>query len=51
VDAAIIQRLSLLPQLHAMGFFTINRTTFTSVLGTIVTYLIILIQFEAAEPK
>jgi hypothetical protein len=43
---AIIHRLSLVPKLNAMGFFTISRETLTSVFSAILTYLIILVQFQ-----
>jgi hypothetical protein len=46
-----IERLNLIPPLSAMGFFLVNRETLTSVLGTIVTYFIILIQFQSGDNK
>ena len=30
----------------ALGFFNIERSTLTSLVGTILTYLIVLVQFE-----
>jgi hypothetical protein len=49
--AVVIQRMQLIPQLNAMGFFPVKRETLTGVLGTIATYLIILIQFQNDEAK
>jgi len=46
-----IERLKLIPQLSAMGFFPVTKETLTCVLGTIATYLIILIQFQGADNK
>ena len=46
---AMIQRLSLVPRLNAMGFFELGRSTLTSVFSTIATYLFILIQFEQSD--
>jgi hypothetical protein len=52
VDATIVvQRLQLIPQLNAMGFFPVKKETLTGVLGTIATYLIILIQFQNDDLK
>jgi hypothetical protein len=31
---------------HAFGFFNIERSTLTSLVGTILTYLIVLVQFQ-----
>ena len=31
---------------NALGFFSIDRSTLTSLLGTILTYLIVLVQFD-----
>jgi hypothetical protein len=50
-SSAKIERLKLIPPLSAMGFFLVNRETLTSVLGTIVTYFIILIQFQSGDNK
>ena len=30
----------------ALGYFTVDKSTLTAVVGTIITYLIILIQFD-----
>ena len=34
------------PAFNALGFFSIDRSTLTSLLGTILTYLIVLVQFD-----
>jgi hypothetical protein len=34
------------PQLSAMGLFDVKKSTLTSIFGTILTYLIITIQFQ-----
>ena len=42
----IVANLTLESDITAGGFFTVNRAMFTSFLTTVVTYLIILLQFE-----
>ena len=40
----IIQDIEASPKFSALGFFTVDRTTLTAMLGTILTYFIILFQ-------
>ena len=35
----------------AMGFFNIERSTLTSLVSTILTYLIVLVQFQPDNPN
>ena len=37
------------PPFQALGFFNISRSTLTSLLGTILTYLIVLVQFKQSS--
>ena len=42
----LIQKIDTEEPFTALGFFTVDKTTLTSALATVVTYLIILIQFN-----
>ena len=42
----LIQKIDTEDPFTALGFFTVDKTTLTSALATVVTYLIILIQFN-----
>ena len=40
----IIQDIEASPKFSAMGFYTVDRTTLTAMLGTILSYFVILFQ-------
>jgi hypothetical protein len=42
----LIDQVNEAPRLSALGLFDVNKTTLTSIFGTILTYLIITIQFQ-----
>ena len=42
--SVMIEEIKDCEQFSAMGFYTIDRSTLTATLGTVITYLIILIQ-------
>lgn len=39
------------PEFTAAGFFPINRGTVTSILGTLITFLVIMAQFDGSDTK
>ena len=45
----LIQKIETEEPFTALGFFAVDKTTLTSALATVVTYLIILIQFDLCE--
>ncbi len=51
LDEVTYLRLAGLLDHTVLGFFTVNRSTLTGLLSTIITYLIILIQFDQNSAK
>jgi len=52
VIAQLIDLVNETPPFTALGLFDVNRSTLTSIFGTILTYLIITIQFQMdSQPK
>ena len=47
----LIDLVNEAPPLSAMGLFDVSRSTLTSIFGTILTYLIITIQFQMDSKK
>ena len=47
----LIARMEAETPATAWGYYAVEKTTLTSLLSTIVTYLIILIQFKSSEPS
>jgi len=42
----LIDQVNEAPQMNALGLFLVNKATLMSIFGTILTYLIITIQFQ-----
>ncbi len=51
LDELTYLRVAGLLDHSALGFFTVNRSTLTGLFSTIITYLIILIQFDQNSAK
>ena len=47
----IIEEIQNSPKFTAMGFYTVEKSTLTATLGTIITYFIILYQTITCENK